>query len=82
MYSNKIKSKINENCRFSPSSNYGLAKLKSYKLLKTLRKKYGIHASMGILFNHESPRKDTSFVLRRYLVQLHRLSTVLKRKLN
>ena len=81
MYSNKIKSKINENCRFSPSSNYGLAKLKSYKLLKTLRKKYGIHASMGILFNHESPRKDTSFVLRKISSSVAQIKYGFKKKI-
>ena len=44
MYSNKIKSKIDENCQ-SPLSNYGLAKLKSFKLLKIFREKYGMHAN-------------------------------------
>ena len=81
MYSNRIKSKINENNRFSPSSSYGLSKLKSYKLLKALRKNNGLHASMGILFNHESPRKDTSFVLRKISSSIAQIKNGLKKKI-
>ncbi len=81
MYSNKINSKIDENCRFSPLSNYGLAKLKSFKLLKIFREKYGMHASMGILFNHESPRKDTSFVLRKISSSVAQIKYGLKKKI-
>lgn len=48
-----------------PVSPYGEAKLAAFDLVKTYRTMAGMHASTGILFNHESPRRDVSFVSRK-----------------
>ncbi len=48
-----------------PCSPYGVAKLASYWLVRTYRDSYGIHASNGILFNHESPVRGEDFVTRK-----------------
>lgn len=54
-----------ENTPFQPCSPYGVAKLAAYWLVKTYRDAYGIHASNGILFNHESPARGEDFVTRK-----------------
>ena len=51
-----------ENTQMIPVSPYGAAKLCSYNNVKVYRKSYNIFASNGILFNHESPLRGTSFV--------------------
>ena len=54
MYGN-VKDKVqNENTKFKPESPYGTAKLYSYWITKNYREAYGVFASNGILFNHES----------------------------
>ena len=65
MYSKEIRKKINENTEFNPSSAYGIAKVSGYYLVKSYRENYKFQASTGILFNHESPRKDEQFVLKK-----------------
>ncbi len=50
---------------FSPVSPYACAKLAAHHMVGTYRKSYGIHASSGILFNHESPRRGENFVTRK-----------------
>ena len=45
-----------------PASPYGTAKVYAYNIIRNYRKSYGIWASNGILFNHESPRRGTNFV--------------------
>ena len=65
MYGMNKGAKINERTKFNPKSTYGLSKLASFRLIKKLRSSYNLHASTGILFNHESPKKDKSFVLRK-----------------
>ncbi len=55
----------NENTPFRPRSPYAIAKLYSYWLIRNYREAYGIHASNGILFNHESPRRGENFVTRK-----------------
>lgn len=55
----------NENTPFYPRSPYGVAKLYSYWIVVNYREAYGIHASNGILFNHESPRRGRTFVSRK-----------------
>lgn len=50
---------------FNPRSPYGVAKLAAHKLVNIYRDAYNIHASCGILFNHESPRRGTNFVTRK-----------------
>ncbi|MBI4030092.1 MAG: GDP-mannose 4,6-dehydratase [Proteobacteria bacterium] len=55
----------NENTPFSPCSPYGAAKLYAYWIVRNYRDAYGIHASNGILFNHESPLRGEEFVTRK-----------------
>jgi GDPmannose 4,6-dehydratase len=55
----------NEGTRFWPRSPYGVAKLFSYWSTVNYRESYGLHASNGILFNHESPRRGETFVTRK-----------------
>ena len=54
-----------ETTPFYPRSPYGVAKLYAYWIIKNYRESYGIHASSGILFNHESPRRGETFVTRK-----------------
>jgi GDPmannose 4,6-dehydratase len=62
----KIQDKIqNEQTPFYPRSPYGVAKLYAYWILINYREAYGIFASNGILFNHESPRRGETFVTRK-----------------
>ena len=46
----------------NPVSPYGCSKLLAYNLVRQYRNSYGLHASNGILFNHESPRRGSNFV--------------------
>ncbi len=55
----------NELTPFYPRSPYGVAKLYSYWITVNYREAYGIHASNGILFNHESPIRGETFVSRK-----------------
>jgi len=55
----------NELTPFQPRSPYGVAKLYSYWVVRNYREAYGIHASNGILFNHESPIRGENFVTRK-----------------
>ena len=54
--------KQRENTPMHPVSPYGCSKLFSYSLIRNYRKAFGLFASNGILFNHESPRRATNFV--------------------
>jgi GDPmannose 4,6-dehydratase len=54
-----------ETTRFYPRSPYGCAKVFGHWITVNYREAYGIHASSGILFNHESPRRGESFVTRK-----------------
>ena len=55
----------NEQTAFRPRSPYGAAKLMAYWNTVNYRNGYGLHASNGILFNHESPRRGETFVTRK-----------------
>lgn len=55
----------NENTPFYPRSPYAAAKLYAYWITINYREAYGLHASNGILFNHESPRRGETFVTRK-----------------
>jgi GDPmannose 4,6-dehydratase len=54
-----------ETTPFYPRSPYAVAKLYSYWVVINYREAYGLHASNGILFNHESPRRGENFVTRK-----------------
>jgi GDPmannose 4,6-dehydratase len=55
----------NERTRFHPRSSYGISKVAGFELTRNYREAYGLHASSGILFNHESPRRGFEFVTRK-----------------
>jgi GDPmannose 4,6-dehydratase len=54
-----------ENTGFHPRSPYGCAKVFAHCVTVNYRESYGVHASCGILFNHESPRRGETFVTRK-----------------
>jgi len=54
-----------ENTAFEPQSPYAAAKLASHHMVRIYREGYGLHASCGILFNHESERRGEKFVTRK-----------------
>ena len=54
-----------ENTPFYPRSPYGVAKVYGHWITVNYRESYGLHASSGILFNHESPRRGIEFVSRK-----------------
>lgn len=55
----------NELTRFHPRSSYGISKVAGFDLCRNYREAYSMHASSGILFNHESPRRGYEFVTRK-----------------
>ena len=59
---------------FYPRSPYGVSKLYAHWITKNYREAYGIHASSGILFNHESPRRGETFVTRKITRGMSRIS--------
>jgi GDPmannose 4,6-dehydratase len=67
-----------ETTPFYPRSPYGVAKLYGYWIVKNYRESYGMHASSGILFNHESPRRGETFVTRKITQGLSRISVGLQ----
>ena len=81
MYDKNIKQKINEKTNFNPKSAYGIAKVASYYLIKNYRENFNFKASSGILFNHESPRKDEIFVLRKIAKAVAKIKYGLQKKL-
>jgi GDPmannose 4,6-dehydratase len=64
----------NETTPFHPRSPYGCAKVYSYYITQNYREAYGMHASNGILFNHESPRRGENFVTRKIAKAVARIS--------
>ena len=67
-----------ETTPFYPRSPYGVAKLYGYWIVKNYRESYGMHASSGILFNHESPRRGETFVTRKITRGLSQISVGLQ----
>jgi GDPmannose 4,6-dehydratase len=55
----------NEDTRFHPRSSYGISKVCGFELTRNYREAYNMHASSGIMFNHESPRRGFEFVSRK-----------------
>ncbi|MDD4107904.1 MAG: GDP-mannose 4,6-dehydratase, partial [Prolixibacteraceae bacterium] len=64
----------NEKTPFYPRSPYGVAKIYAYWITVNYREAYGLHASNGILFNHESPVRGETFVTRKITLALARIA--------
>lgn len=62
-----------ETTPFHPRSPYAVAKLYGYWIVRNYREAYDMHASNGILFNHESPRRGENFVTRKVTLGLARI---------
>ena len=71
---------IKEDQPFRPVSPYGVAKVYSHWITVNYRESYGLHASCGILFNHESPRRGETFVTRKITRAAARIKLGLQRK--
>jgi len=63
-----------EDALFHPRSPYGVAKLYGHWITRNYRESYGIHASCGILFNHEGPERGLEFVTRKISNAVARIS--------
>jgi GDPmannose 4,6-dehydratase len=70
-----------ETTSFYPRSPYGAAKVYSYWITVNYRESYGLHASNGILFNHESPRRGETFVTRKITRAVAHIKAGLQEKL-
>jgi GDPmannose 4,6-dehydratase len=71
----------NEQTPFHPRSPYGAAKIFSYWSTVNYREAYGMHASNGILFNHESPRRGETFVTRKITRAVARIAAGIDKEL-
>jgi GDPmannose 4,6-dehydratase len=65
MFGNAPETPQNESTPFNPRSPYGISKVAGCHLTRNYRSIYNLHASVGILFNHESPRRGFEFVTRK-----------------
>jgi GDPmannose 4,6-dehydratase len=70
-----------ESTKFHPRSAYGISKVTGYELTRNYREAYGLHASCGMLFNHESPRRGYEFVTRKISYGVARILTGKDKKL-
>ena len=71
----------NETTPFYPRSPYAAAKVYAHWITANYRESYGLHASSGILFNHESPRRGETFVTRKITRAIARIKAGLQDKL-
>tara|TARA_R100000388_G_scaffold94967_2_gene84561 strand:- start:9815 stop:10789 length:975 start_codon:yes stop_codon:yes gene_type:complete len=81
MFGDNTNYPFNEESRFMPASPYACAKVFSHNLVRNYRESYGIHASSGILFNHESPRRGETFVTRKITMAAVKIKMGLQDKL-
>ena len=77
LFGNTKKTPQNETTSFNPRSAYGVSKLTGFHLTKNYREAYNLFACSGILFNHESPRRNIDFVTRKITFNL---ALILKNK--
>lgn len=68
-----VKPPFNEKTPMIPQSPYGVAKLAAYHLTRQYREGYGLFATTGILFNHESPRRGGNFVTKKVTTAVARI---------
>ena len=87
LFGGSVESPQNENTPFIPLSPYATAKLYGFWTTVNYRNAYGIHASNGILFNHESPLRGETFVTRKITravaaIELNKQSTLFLGNIN
>ena len=70
LYGQVVETPQSETTPFHPRSPYAVAKLYAYWIVRNYRESYGLHASNGILFNHESERRGENFVTRKITLGL------------
>lgn len=81
MFGKVVETPQRETTPFYPRSPYGVAKVYSHWITINYRESYGMHASCGILFNHESPRRGETFVTRKITRAATRIKLGLQDKL-
>ena len=81
MFGKVVETPQKETTPFYPRSPYGVAKVYSHWITINYRESYDLHASCGILFNHESPRRDETFVTRKITRAATRIKLGLQEKL-
>jgi len=81
MFGKVLETPQSEKTPFNPRSSYGISKVTGYHLTKNYREAYKLHASSGILFNHESPRRGFEFVTRKISFGVSRIKKGLQKKL-
>ena len=81
MYGKAQETPQTEKTPFYPRSPYGCAKVFAYWITVNYRESYGLHASNGILFNHESPRRGETFVTRKITRAVAHIQAGLQEKL-
>jgi GDPmannose 4,6-dehydratase len=75
MYGKVAETPQRETTPFRPRSPYGVAKVYAHWITVNYRESYGMHASCGILFNHESPRRGETFVTRKIVRAAARIAS-------
>lgn len=81
MFGRAVEVPQNENTRFHPRSAYGISKVAGFELTRNYREAYALHASSGILYNHESPRRGFEFVSRKITSHAARIKHGLAKEL-
>ncbi len=81
LYGKVVETPQSETTPFYPRSPYGVAKLYGFWIVKNYRESYGMHASNGVLFNHESPRRGENFVTRKITLSLAKIKAGLQSSL-
>ena len=82
MYGNVTSFPQNEETIFNPVSAYGISKVTAYLLVKSYRSQFNFLGSTGILFNHESPRRDLYFVTRKISYGVAKIKKGLQKKID
>lgn len=78
MFGEVLETPQKETTPFNPRSPYGVAKVFGFHMMKNYRESYGMFASNGILFNHESPMRGETFVTRKITRAVARMSLELE----
>ena len=81
MFGDNPESPQDESTALQPASPYACAKVYAHHIVRNYRESYGLHASSGILFNHESPRRGETFVTRKITMAAAKIKLGLQDKL-